>query len=334
MSSAALHIGPAATGSVHDGAATVCVQEAQYAEKLAKLTARVAELEASRAAVVAEKKNAAVQTDMMTTTVTQPEASHAELPVVPFGEFDSAWCAAACGDKLTVHIDAATRMRAHMARPSYYVTLRGTAPLSRHLPCTGASPQQEFPSYRVVIEAYPTPVDGNGEWCNVGFVPSHTFTDGTPVTPAVGRNIHHYGGWWIQVHLNEYRGLGAVNLHGWKPLLPRRLAGAAVAPEDTSEYATTNRAPWVLAGGAVEFALDYAAGTCRVAFYTPGVVDGGFVEAPYVTMELRFVATAVEDVPGWGAVPARSVPTTAADSRVQLYPAVAAAYAGALWRFV
>jgi hypothetical protein len=94
--------------------------------------------------------------------------------------------------------------------------------------------------------------------------------------------------------------------------------------------------PPVPEGSAVEFAVDYAAGTCRVAFYTPAAVAGGFVEAPYARMELRFVATDAENVPDWGGgIPARSVPTAAADSRVQLYPAIGPPpYAGAACRFV
>jgi hypothetical protein len=46
-------------------------------------------------------------------------------------------------------------------------------------------------------------------------------------------------------------------------------------------------------------------------------------------MELRFVATAAGDVPDWGDVPARSVPTAATDSYVHLFPAVAAGQSGA-----
>jgi hypothetical protein len=46
-------------------------------------------------------------------------------------------------------------------------------------------------------------------------------------------------------------------------------------------------------------------------------------------MELRFVATEAK-----GAVSARSVPTAALDSCVQLYPALTAPYTGAVWRFV
>jgi hypothetical protein len=77
-------------------------------------------------------------------------------------------------------------------------------------------------------------------------------------------------------------------------------------------------------------AVDYAAGTCRVAFYTPAAVAGGFVEAPHAKMELRFVATEANQTFNY---PARPVPTRA-DSGVDLYPAVLATTAGAIWRFV
>jgi hypothetical protein len=74
--------------------------------------------------------------------------------------------------------------------------------------------------------------------------------------------------------------------------------------------------------------VDYAAGTCRVAFYTPAAVAGGFAEAPHAKMELRFVATEVDES---NEIPARSVPTLA-DSRVELYPAGTTSYGGAIWR--
>jgi hypothetical protein len=84
----------------------------------------------------------------------------------------------------------------------------------------------------------------------------------------------------------------------------------------------------VAPGGAVEFAVDFAAGTCRVAFYTPAAVEGGFVEAPHAKMELRFVAT---ETPQYRL--ARPVPTLA-DSGVELYPATATDDpVGAIWRF-
>jgi hypothetical protein len=75
------------------------------------------------------------------------------------------------------------------------------------------------------------------------------------------------------------------------------------------------KVPPVPRGSAVEFALDYTAGTCRVAFYTPAAVAGGFLEEPHAKMELRFIATKATE-----AAPARSVPTIA-DSGVELYPA-------------
>jgi hypothetical protein len=99
-----------------------------------------------------------------------------------------------------------------------------------------------------------------------------------------------------------------------------------------SAYATTNKVPPVPAGGAVEFAVDYSAGTCRVAFYTPAAVAGGFAEAPHAKMELRFVATAAGAGSEGRPIPARTVPT-AADSGVALYPAVLTLESGTIWRF-
>jgi hypothetical protein len=263
---------------------------------------------------------------------------------VPFDEFDRAWCAAACGGEWKVDVDPVTHMRAHVARHSRLgaLTLRGAAPLPRRLPSTGALPPQlasaqQLASYRVVVEAYPVPVAGKEtRWCNVGFVPSHMSCDGALVTPVVGHNIHHYGGWWFQVGPAVTSAIDAcVTVNGWKPLAPRAAATAGdVAAGNTSAYATTSKVPPVPAGSAVELAMDYAAGTCRVAFYTPAAVAGGFVAAPHAKMELRFVATPAEVLSAWGTVPARSVPTAAADSRMQLYPAVASAYAGAACRFV
>jgi hypothetical protein len=107
--------------------------------------------------------------------------------------------------------------------------------------------------------------------------------------------------------------------------------GWTVMAPATSANATTAEVPSEPAGGAVEFAVDYAAGACFVAFYTPAAVAGGFVEAPHAKMELRFAATAVGnvfEVP----VPARPVPT-AAGSGVALYPAVATYDSGSIWRF-
>jgi hypothetical protein len=248
--------------------------------------------------------------------------------------FDTAWCTAACGRNWKVDIDPMTQTRARAARgPGWgQVTIRGAAPLPRRVSSTGASPPQ-LASYRVVIEAYPAP-GKDTQWCVVGFVPSHTSTDGTPVTPVMGNSIHHYGGWWFTVchAATAHFHAGEFGVLGWRPLLVA--ADGAAADADTSTYATTDVVPVVPAGSAVELAVDYAAGTCRVAFYTPAAVAGGFVDAPYAKMELRFAATPAEDVPNWGAVPARSVPSAAADSCTQLYPAVGTSWAGATWRFV
>jgi hypothetical protein len=105
-------------------------------------------------------------------------------------------------------------------------------------------------------------------------------------------------------------------------------AGGNTTGDDTSAYATTSKVPPVRPGSALQFAVDYAAGTCRVAFYTPAAVAGGFVAAPHAKMELRFVATGVK-----AAVPARPVPTRSY-SGVELYPAACTVGAGAIWRFV
>jgi hypothetical protein len=55
-------------------------------------------------------------------------------------------------------------------------------------------------------------------------------------------------------------------------------------------------------GGAVRFTVDYAASTCRLTFYTPAAVAGGFVEPPYATTDLRFKAPIPDDVTLYPAV--------------------------------
>jgi hypothetical protein len=140
----------------------------------------------------------------------------------------------------------------------------------------------------------------------VGFVPSHTSADGALVTPIEGGFIHHYGGWWLGVMpLVSLEFDAGVIAHGWTPLPPRATAAGDAATVDASAYATTDLIPPVPAGSAIELAVYYAAGTCRVAFYTPETVSGGFVELPYAKLELRFAATAAENVPEWGDIPAR-----------------------------
>jgi hypothetical protein len=92
---------------------------------------------------------------------------------VPFADppsvFDTAWCAAACGDDWKADIDPVTHMRAHVKQHSAaHLTFRGAAPLSRRVHSTGAPPQQ-LASCRVVIAAY---YSGHA-FCRMGFVPSH-----------------------------------------------------------------------------------------------------------------------------------------------------------------
>jgi hypothetical protein len=111
-----------------------------------------------------------------------------------------------------------------------------------------------------------------------------------------------------------------------------------VALNDVSTYATTTIVPPLPAGGAVELAVDYAVGTCRVAFYTPETVADGFEGAPFATMELRFVAADASpkvspDGHRLDGIPARPVPTET-DSSLDLFPAVGTYEPGAIWRFV
>jgi hypothetical protein len=133
--------------------------------------------------------------------------------------------------------------------------------------------------------------------------------------PEVRSESGNHRGWFIMISASHGGGCSA----GW----------TALKPSDGA-YATTSKVPSVPAGSAVEFAVDYAAGTCRVAFYTAAAVAGGFVEAPYAKMELRFVAIAATID---GRIPAQPVPTLA-DSGVELYPAASTDCEGAIWRFV
>jgi hypothetical protein len=192
--------------------------------------------------------------------------------------------------------------------------------------------QDRLPAYRVVVEAY-----GSSQYCYLGFVPSHYVPiDGAGaaavVVPITGREICHYGGWSISVSTRSSQVVPDTKFCGWTALKPSRGAtGVNPVGGDTSAYATTSKVPPVPPGGAVEFAVDYAAGTCRVAFYTPAAVAGGFVEAPHAKMELRFVAKEADDL-GWVNIPAQSVGSHS-DSGVELYPAAMTYGAGAIWRF-
>jgi predicted DNA-binding WGR domain protein len=193
---------------------------------------------------------------------------------------------------------------------------------------TSADEHQEnrLSAYRVVIESY-----GRIGSCSLGFLPNHrmrTSTGAAAVTPVAGYSIWNYKGWYIVLDASSARNVDDPSDSGWTALEPS-CGAAGDAPGNTSAYATTSKVPAVPAGGAVEFAVDYAAGTCRVAFYTPAAVTGGFVEAPHARMELRFVATEADQDDS----PARPIPTLP-DSNVELYPAVETMFAaGAIWRF-
>jgi hypothetical protein len=255
-------------------------------------------------------------------------------PVPAYVAFDRAWCTAACGKSWKVDIDAATGMRAHATQQGkFFLTLRSAAPFPRPQPLALAAEwrQHRLPVFRIVIEAYN--VSSLWKCCHLGFVPSHRARAGadaaSAVSPVVGHNIQDYGGWYITVSYEPLRGSvdGEWN-SGWAVLQPSG-GDTDGASSNSSTYATTAEVPPVPPGGAVEFAVDYAAGTCRVAFYTPAAVAGGFVEAPHAKMELRFVATGANEQME---IPARSVPTLA-DSGVELYPAIDTSCPGTIWRF-
>jgi hypothetical protein len=256
-------------------------------------------------------------------------------PVPACVTFDHDWCTMACSTWWKVDIDAAG-MRAHVIKSIQgCLTLRSAAPLARRpwLPfMAGDGPQRgELPSYRIVIEAY-----GESGHCALGFVPSHgcAFMQSgarglAAISPFPGCDISNYGGWFIDVHEGSPTIVPDGTRSGWTALVPSRGsdAGGAVC-NDTSTYATTSTVPPLPAGSAVEFTVDYAAGTCLVAFYTPAAVARGFRAAPHAVLELRFVVTEAERN-----IPARSSIPTTPDSVLALYPAVATTFDDAIFRF-
>jgi hypothetical protein len=274
----------------------------------AHLEAQVAVLEAHATLKLADIHAAIV-------ALRTPQSPPRPVPSLATVAFDRAWCTAACGTTWKVDVDAATGMRARVTHKNGggYLTLRSTAPLPYRplvVAAAGQPKQDQLPACRVFVDAF----SDKYQWCRLGFLPSHhvpagdSAADATAVTPIVGGSITDLGGWYIGLYPSKAGYLSG----GW----------TALEPSDGA-YATTSKVPLVPAGGAVEFALDYAAGTCRVAFYTPVAASGGFVEMPQAKMELRFVATER---------PARPVPTLA-DSGVLLYPAATTYDAGAVWRF-
>jgi hypothetical protein len=167
-------------------------------------------------------------------------------------------------------------------------------------------PRGTTASFRIIIEDY-----GDNNYCTIGFVPGDA-------EPVVGREICEYGGWYISV----------------APSHPRRLLGSCafaplLAPDDAHADASEfTMIPPVPPGAAVEFAVDYTAHTCRVAFYALAKARD-FTAPPDDKMELRFLPT--EE---YGANPARSDPTTAGGTCVALYPAVGMLWAGGIASFV
>jgi hypothetical protein len=270
----------------------------------------------------------------------------------PATAFDRAWRANAWADDgWGVGIDLADDARAdvtHKGR-STCLTLRTAAPLChpRDLPpialaaaTSDAAPtlRAQLPWFCVVVEKY----NDRSRSCYLGFVPSQRHDEGAAAAAAASAQVVHgdgdictFGGWRIDVCASRRGAVHNDTLYsGWTVLRPYHGAAledhdeSMVPGNDISAYATTDVVPPVPEGGAVGFAVDYTAGTCRVAFYTPAAVASGFVDPPHAKMELRFVVTEAK-----GHIPARPVPTVA-DSGVELYPAVMTCSVGTIWRFV
>jgi hypothetical protein len=280
--------------------------------RLEDAKAENAALKAAKAALEGRMSELQAQTTSHLAGVrTAVAALQTLLPSAPapaFLTFDRVWCTAACGSKWKVDIDA-TGARAHVTQEGGdHVSLRSAAPLPRP-PSRARDPEQgQLPMYRIVVEAY----GGKLSCCSLGFLPSHHTRTGAAVTPVEESSISEHGGWYMMVFpILVIDALRSVD-GGWTALKPSE-----------SVYATTDEIPPVPEGSAVEFAVDYAAGTCCVAFYTASAVAGGFVQAPHAKMELRFVATETTQ------------PLSAlAESGVELYPAVCTLNAGTTWRFV
>jgi hypothetical protein len=329
--------------------------KASHASAIRRLEGALAKVEAENAALHAQA--AAKLSEILTAVTTglaleiQPVgsdrrqfikwhgASSTTMPQPSFLAFDTAWCAAACADGWVVDVDdAAMGARAHVTQKGRAdLTLRSAAPLPRHLPLSsaGAGSRGQGPSYRVVVEQYASD-EKITQICYLGFIPNRlTRASAAAATtaPTAGFPIRRYGGWYIVVRPNSSGSVDTVVMYsGWTVMRPNAGGAddaAAGVDEGVSAYATTARVPPVPPGSAVEFTVDYAAGTCRVAFYAPGGVgagEGSLAEAPHAKMELRFAATEARM-----GIPERVVPT--ADGDMELYPAVQLLGAGAMCRF-
>jgi hypothetical protein len=299
-------------------AAAISKWEAQHKETTIKLEAENAALKAQAASTLAEILAAVTTGAMEILPVRSDSRQFVEwrfggIPPLTVPQFDRGWCAAVCVDGWKAEVVAAAgdaRVKVTQGFRGGCCTLRSAAQLSR-----GAGGPQ-LPMYRVVIEEH-----SKCGSCVLGFVPNHETHGNGAVAPMPNYNIRNYGGWYIIVIATYALSVQGETDSGW-----------TVLPPGSSAYATTAVVPPVPAGSAVEFAVDYAAGTCRVAFYTPVAVAGGFVEAPHAKMELRFVATAEHNDSRGLIIPARTVPT-AADSGVGLYPAVSVSGSGNVCRF-
>jgi hypothetical protein len=308
------------------------IMKAATAATISKLEAGKASLEAQVAVLQAQTTSKLMDIHAaiaaMHTPLPPPPPQPPLLLVTPM-TFDRDWCAAARGSWITT-IDAATGTRASAEQDGAgWLTLRSAAPLPRRPSSALAGDgrqQHRLPAYRVVIEE----CNSDHVWI-LGFLPSHYSSvdagAAAAVTPITRREISRYGGWHIDVVASSHCLVPDAKWSGWVALQPSDGA-AGDASSDTSAYATTDEVPPVPEGSAVEFAVDYAAGTCRVAFYTRTAVAGGFVKAPYAKMELRFVATEATS-----SIPARPIPTLA-DSGVELYPVVCTGGVVTAWRFV
>jgi hypothetical protein len=202
--------------------------------------------------------------------VLPPSTDVSPLPrIVGLGMFDPEWYAASIvGTTWQCDLNAPHYDVAHCTADDgrYLLTLRTDPPLPRDSAGTVVC--------RFVIEAYPPDQHAT---CYLGLIPSSA----TP-TPMWG--IPDLGGW--ELYLSP-PGPHASRAGGtWAPMQPHQ---GRPLPPDGSAYATTAQVPKVPVGGAVEFAVDYAANTCRVAFYTPeGVAAGIRQSAPFAKMELHF----------------------------------------------
>jgi hypothetical protein len=162
------------------------------------------------------------------------------IVVQPIMTFDHGWCAAACGEKWSVDIDAATSTRAQVTQMGPdSLTLRSAAPLLRralsaaHVHDVGEphhkqqhQPQEGLPAYRIIAEAYGHSV---GPY-RIGFIPNHEVgADGAagamPITVTPGQGIQHYGGWSITVFGQRPGYVEPDAAHsGWLVLTPRGTA--------------------------------------------------------------------------------------------------------------